>query len=344
MSFLDFLNPISSVVGGVGSLVNGFQQNQIAKDNYNLNAQIAQDNLQFQKDNLDYQKALQQQIFAREDTSYQRTVNDMRQAGLSPLSMSGTNTAGSVISTSAPQRQSQDATNRINALNNSFNAVASSINTVNSVVNSQKQNQLLQTEIDSNNIDNATRRLKNLSEIRNVLVDIGLKGKQLATYDRLFEDSLLNSASNRSLQSSQSDLNKSSAELNKSLKQEKDDYNSLHDIRKYILDNQKYMSDYERQKMLSNLNRLLRDNNFMERFGLTDSMSDDLKSLGIDLSDSDLFDFGSPTVNNPINSRFNEVRKMRRAGRSLKEFKNSAGSAFEEKLLMSFAQLLGVGK
>lgn len=63
---------------------------------------VAEENLQYQRDNLEYQKAIQQQIFQREDTQYQRTVNDMRQAGMSPLSMSSTDGAGQTISTTAP--------------------------------------------------------------------------------------------------------------------------------------------------------------------------------------------------------------------------------------------------
>lgn len=65
------------------------------------NRAIAEQNLGFQRENLEYQKALQQDIFAREDTAYQRTAYDMAKAGLNPLSMSGTNGAGSVVSTSA---------------------------------------------------------------------------------------------------------------------------------------------------------------------------------------------------------------------------------------------------
>lgn len=93
------------------------------------NSEIAENNLDWQKEafaqnqanwreNFDYQKALQERIFDREDTSYQRTVNDMRQAGLNPLAMNGTNGGGEAIATSplqqeAPQNQKISNTAKI---------------------------------------------------------------------------------------------------------------------------------------------------------------------------------------------------------------------------------------
>lgn len=57
------------------------------------------------KENLDYQKALNEQIMQREDTSYQRTVADMRKAGLNPLTMSGLNGSGGNVANVAPYSQ-----------------------------------------------------------------------------------------------------------------------------------------------------------------------------------------------------------------------------------------------
>lgn len=74
--------------------------NKAIADSVNAtNKAIANQNLGFQRENLEYQKALQQQIFEREDTSYQRTAQDMAAAGLNPLTMNGTNASGDVVST-----------------------------------------------------------------------------------------------------------------------------------------------------------------------------------------------------------------------------------------------------
>lgn len=95
-------------------------------------------NLDFQRENLDYQKALQQQIFQREDSAYQRTVSDMRAAGLSPLTMNGTNSSGELVPTQAlnagvaPQKQGlynhqEEMMNKIGA----FTQMAQSISSLN---------------------------------------------------------------------------------------------------------------------------------------------------------------------------------------------------------------------
>ena len=89
---------LDNIFGGLENIWKGFT-------GQSSNEKINAENVAFQQKNLDYQMALQQQIFDREDTSYQRTVNDMYKAGLNPLSMKGTNGSGSVVPTQAPQKQ-----------------------------------------------------------------------------------------------------------------------------------------------------------------------------------------------------------------------------------------------
>lgn len=92
----NFLGVLPSVVSGGSQLagaVSGIRTNDL---NYRL-----------QQENLAYQKQLQQTVFNREDNAVQRRVADLKKAGLSPTLAAGSAaSAGSVIGTSASQKQS----------------------------------------------------------------------------------------------------------------------------------------------------------------------------------------------------------------------------------------------
>lgn len=104
---------------------------EIAEKNLEYQKEWNAEQMKFQRENFDYQKALQERIFAREDSSYQRTVNDMRAAGLSPLTMNGTNGAGEALQTSpigeglsAPQMNYQHTDmGNLNAISSVLGAV-----------------------------------------------------------------------------------------------------------------------------------------------------------------------------------------------------------------------------
>ncbi len=107
MSFGSIMSAVgsgfSSVAGGLANLGSAWATLQGVKENKRVN----DINFQLQKENLAYQKDLQKIIFGREDNAVQRRVSDLRKAGLSPTLAAGSAAgAGSVISTSAPQRLS----------------------------------------------------------------------------------------------------------------------------------------------------------------------------------------------------------------------------------------------
>lgn len=77
---------------GIGGIVQGASNLATGLLNYN------QQSKQFE-----YQKELNKLQMQREDTQYQRTVTDMRQAGLSPLAMQGLNSSSPLTSAPAPQ-------------------------------------------------------------------------------------------------------------------------------------------------------------------------------------------------------------------------------------------------
>lgn len=92
MGILSSLGDITTVASTLAGTVDSFLANR--------------QNLDLQKQNLAYQKDLQKEIFSREDNAVQRRVADLKAAGLSPTLAAGSSAgAGSVVSTSAPQRK-----------------------------------------------------------------------------------------------------------------------------------------------------------------------------------------------------------------------------------------------
>lgn len=144
----------------------------IARETNQMNWNVAQQNLAYQNKLFEYNKALQQQQWEREDTSYQRTKADMLAAGLNPLSMQGTNGAGEVVSQTAPQNnfQAQQAApsqaaqhqaarfenyqNKIMSTNEVISGIGSVINSVNDVLNGTHSRDSLALQNDKTFLEN----------------------------------------------------------------------------------------------------------------------------------------------------------------------------------------------
>lgn len=151
-----------------------------------VNQNIASQNLAFQRENLEYEKALQQKIFEREDTSYQRTVNDMRMAGLNPLSMQGTNGAGEAIQTEAMHNdyQHSDSSN--------LQAISQIFDVINQVSNTRNNASLQQSQANLINAQAENQRIKNLFE--NDLLSQTLESNNLKNIGQKFANERSNIA------------------------------------------------------------------------------------------------------------------------------------------------------
>lgn len=151
----------SNVFTKIGDWIGGLWNDFTGKTNNQMN-------LDFQRENLDYQKAIQQQIFEREDSAYQRTVNDMRAAGLNPVSMQGTNGSGEAVSTESMDSQK---TSDVQALSEIINVLNQVSNTRNNASLSQAQSNLIEAQAQN-------QRIKNIWEsdiLSSTLEGIGLE-------------------------------------------------------------------------------------------------------------------------------------------------------------------------
>lgn len=97
----------ANMIGSIGSIASAHNNHKLQLDNYALNKANVEWQQKQYLENRDYEHALQQTIFDREDTAYQRAVEDATSAGFSPLAALGNlSNAGSVVSSSqAPAGQ-----------------------------------------------------------------------------------------------------------------------------------------------------------------------------------------------------------------------------------------------
>ena len=159
MTEQDYNSKIQQGINSINSR-NGYKGNPLEwlKDQYKditgitANENVANQNLDFQRNMFEYNKAIQAQQWEREDTAYQRTAQDMIKAGLNPLSMQGTNGAGEVVSNTPIQNNMQYPTASPTDL----------LSTVVGTVQAVHQMKTGQLERDSLRLDNETKHLQNL--------------------------------------------------------------------------------------------------------------------------------------------------------------------------------------
>ena len=158
--FLGWLNPLN-------------WQTAKSTARYNRRAiEQGQKNLQMQKEQMEYTKMLNEEIMKREDTAFQRQVNDLRKAGLSPL-MADNGGAGAG-GTMTPYQAPQDTTD-YNALGTNFNTAMANIsnnkfmqqdlNIKSSATNAQ--NEKTNAEAEAVRIENIHREEEHLAELEN---------------------------------------------------------------------------------------------------------------------------------------------------------------------------------
>lgn len=131
----------SGAISGIGSIISGKKSND-------TNKAIAEENLEFQK-------ATQQTEWERQDTAYQRAVQDMYKAGLNPLA--GVNTAESAASVAPQNGYQSDPTAAVAGFGQIGQGVQSALNSAVSaytgVSQAHYQDGLLQAQQQANFIN-----------------------------------------------------------------------------------------------------------------------------------------------------------------------------------------------
>lgn len=273
-----------------GSIVAGIA-NKRQQDRANaLNREYAEKNYQLQARELEYQHALQQQIFDREDTAYQRTVADMRKAGMSPLAMSGTDNAGEAISTTAPQYnyEAKADTTTSQILSQAIPQAISSISNIVSLRNQAAQNSLLEEQARKLRIENDYQE-KNYASTQD---------KQSELLDQQVRS--LTQANDESEQTFEDRKARIKADLQAVLDSNRFQ-SATYDSRVNMITEQ-LESQRKSNKMSDNeIRQMARDLSYQETYGIVDDMSDDEKLIRL-LAPVLGVDFGAGTSERPWKS------------------------------------------
>lgn len=196
-----FSNPISNIATGAftgdeGSVSQFFSdpaswwdvfQNGKANSRFNtqLNYQMERDkiadaryeeelgyNRAWNENQRDYERALQQEIFNREDTAFSRLASDASQYGINPMALAGNSaSSGQVVSNTAnPGAAEGNAQNSVGGMDPGYGSgvlssvapLMSMISGFNNVSTGAAQRDLLQSQVDAQNLKNQTAAIENL--------------------------------------------------------------------------------------------------------------------------------------------------------------------------------------
>lgn len=147
---------------GIGSAISGVANAGVNVAGMIMQNKIAQENLQLQREKFDYDKQLQQQIFDREDTSYQRQRDDMLASGLNPLSNTASGaSAGQAVQTEAPQNN-MDALTAMSNIGSSINQIVDGIQNTRereaTINKANEESAFIKSQKDSLDIENEFKR------------------------------------------------------------------------------------------------------------------------------------------------------------------------------------------
>lgn len=273
-----FLNGSSNAVNRDVSAETNRTNKEIADSTNATNKAIADENLAYQREWNDYQKALQQQLFEREDSSYQRTVSDMRAAGLSPLAMNGQNAAGQEVLTSPLNNQYQEQPWQAQGYTHQSNSPAQLLsgvfNAVNQVIASKQQQDMGQAQIEKVNAETAFTNAQ--TDFFNVSADARLR--EITSGNSLRDAQTGSYKHSNDYFDSQTNLNKH--QLNW-LKQTDDIVKKM-----MILDRDSLQLDYDDMKRYDDFAKQMKTSTRMS--GMDNVLSLAASLAGVDLNDREL--------------------------------------------------------
>lgn len=147
------------------------QQYALANEQFDWNKKVAENNFNLQQQQFNYQKQLNQLQMDREDTAYQRAVTDLKNAGLSPLALTGGSQAQPLNAGTAPQMD-------VNGVNTAYGAKQDYYNRKREQANFERQMEFNQRQQHYNMILQNARLMQ---DVRSARYDNRIKAEEIRT-------------------------------------------------------------------------------------------------------------------------------------------------------------------